>query len=61
MQPAKKVKIGELLVQEGILTQEQVAQILTVQKVGENIPLGELFVHSALINPEQLKTALAHQ
>ena len=61
MQPAKKVKIGELLVQEGILTREQVAQVLTVQKVRQNIPLGELFVHSGLLTSEQLQAALEQQ
>ena len=48
----RKLKIGEILVQEGLLTQEQVAFVLDQQKARpEAPPFGELCVELGLISP----------
>src|SRR5215831_7966765 len=61
MQLIKKVTSGERSVQESSLAKEQVAHIFTTQRVSKNIPLGELFIHSGLLTPDQLQAAFEHQ
>jgi type II secretory ATPase GspE/PulE/Tfp pilus assembly ATPase PilB-like protein len=54
MQP-HKLRLGELLVQEGLLTQEQVAQVLAAQKARQpRMPFGELCVELGLLSPAEL-------
>jgi type IV pilus assembly protein PilB len=56
-------KIGELLVQEGFVTQDQIDQALDIQRreaeTAKN-PLGKLLVQNGLISKEQLRQLLDH-
>jgi len=61
MQLVKKVTSGEHIVQEGNLMKEQAVHIFTTQKVRQNIPLGELFIHSGLLTLDQLQVAFEQQ
>ena len=53
-------KLGELLVQKGIIDQQQLRHALKRQKE-TSAPLGQIFIDSAMISPWQLKTLLARQ
>src|SRR4051794_23236860 len=56
--PARKMRIGEALVQEGYLTQEQLARALAEQKSSGRM-LGEMLVEQGVINGAQLVHLLA--
>ena len=59
MQAQNKLKIGELLIQDGLLTQEQVAFVLAQQKSrGGAVPFGELCVELGLVAPADLGKVL---
>jgi type II secretory ATPase GspE/PulE/Tfp pilus assembly ATPase PilB-like protein len=56
----KKVKIGELLIQEGVVTPEQIEQALAVQKTRHPAPpLGEVCVELGLVSPAALNKILS--
>lgn len=53
-------KIGELLVEEGLITVEQLQEVLAAQKKQPvYMPIGEICVDLKLISREQLKTVLS--
>src|SRR5690349_17145074 len=53
-------KIGELLVEEGLITVEQLQEALAAQKKQPvYMPIGEVCVDLKLISREQLKTVLS--
>ncbi len=57
-----RVKIGELLIQKGIITPEQLQNALSEQrKKGSDKRLGEILLESGYVNREQLSLALAIQ
>ena len=53
----EKIRVGEALVDQGVLTEEQLAEALDKQKSGE-LRLGELLVAEGLINPGVLVRTL---
>jgi len=56
----KKVKIGELLIQEGAVTPEQIEQALTIQKTRHPAPpLGEVCVELGFLSPATLTKILS--
>jgi type II secretory ATPase GspE/PulE/Tfp pilus assembly ATPase PilB-like protein len=56
----KKVKIGELLVQEGVVTPEQIEQALMVQKTRHPAPpLGEVCIELGFFSPATLNKILS--
>jgi len=56
----QKLKLGDVLVQAGAITAEQLDQALAKQK-GKNIPLGEALVELGFITEEKFLTSLANQ
>ncbi|KAF0121700.1 MAG: type IV pilus assembly protein PilB [bacterium] len=59
MPPPKKLRIGELFVQEGLVTPDQVEQALSVQKNQQEYrPLGEIFVDMKFITKTDLRRIL---
>ncbi len=58
-QPQKK-KIGELLIEKGMITQEQLVEALTQCKK-TNTPIGSMLVSLGFINVDQLKEVLSFQ
>lgn len=59
MQTRRKLKIGEILVQDGLLTQEQVAFVLAQQKARPDAtPFGELCVELGLVSPSDFGQTL---
>lgn len=55
------MKLGEILVQMGAATRQQVLQALTVQKERPGVKLGEILVEQGVVTPEQVTQALAEQ
>jgi type II secretory ATPase GspE/PulE/Tfp pilus assembly ATPase PilB-like protein len=56
----KKVRLGELLIQEGVVTPEQIEQALAVQKTRHPAPaLGEVCVELGFISPAVLNKILS--
>ena len=56
----RKVKIGELLIQEGVVTPEQIEQALVVQKTRHPAPpLGEICVELGFVSPATLNKILS--
>jgi len=53
-------RLGEVLIDEGLLTQEQLAEVLE-QQAREGGKLGEILVRELILSEEQLAAALAHQ
>jgi len=56
--PAKRIRIGEVLVEEGILSADQLTRALAEQKATGRI-LGEMLVEQNLVTSEQLICVLA--
>ncbi|MZH03406.1 MAG: type II secretion system protein GspE [Nitrospinae bacterium] len=56
----QKLKLGDVLVQAGAITDEQLMQSLSEQKK-KNIPLGEAMVQLGFITEEKLLNSLANQ
>jgi type IV pilus assembly protein PilB len=54
---AKKIRIGEVLVEEGIVTEETLSDVLAEQK-GTGKRLGEMLVEQGLVTNEELLTVL---
>jgi type IV pilus assembly protein PilB len=57
---AQRKRIGELLVQKGLLSQEQLAQVLRLQATSREM-LGEILVRTGLIQPSMLLEVLSEQ
>ncbi|MBT3200749.1 MAG: Flp pilus assembly complex ATPase component TadA [Phycisphaerales bacterium] len=57
---AKKIRIGEVLVEEGIVTAETMAAVLAEQK-GSGKRLGEMLVEQGLVTTEKLLDVLGHR
>ena len=55
-----KTRIGELLVKNGIITQEQLMEALEVQKK-KNMKLGEILIELGYLGPEELIWMLSEQ
>ena len=56
-------RLGEILVKEGLATDEEIRQALVIQneeKARREIPMGTLLVERGLITEEQLQTLLKH-
>jgi type IV pilus assembly protein PilB len=59
MKPAQKLRIGELLVKEGLITEEELMQALTAQKSQSAWkPIGEVLVQLRLVSRVDLKQIL---
>ena len=56
----KKIRLGDLLISKGIITQAQLERALELQK-GTGRKLGETLVEEAIVNDEVLAKALADQ
>ncbi len=56
--PGKRVRVGEALVEEGVLSEDQLAEALILQK-SKGLRLGELLVSEGMISPAGLVRALA--
>ena len=56
----QKLKLGDVLVQAGAITAEQLSQALAQQKQ-KNIPLGQALVELDFITEEKFLTSLANQ
>jgi Type II secretion system (T2SS), protein E, N-terminal domain len=57
---AAGIQIGQLLVEQGVLTERQVAHILNVQKVSHR-PFGDLAERLYAINPQAIEDAWVQQ
>ncbi len=55
----KKVRLGDLLIQTGLVTREQVESALETQSAGKKKRVGELLIEKELITEEQLLIALS--
>jgi type II secretory ATPase GspE/PulE/Tfp pilus assembly ATPase PilB-like protein len=55
----RKVRIGDLLVQAGLITNQEVEEALQAQSDGKKKRIGELLIDKGLITEEQLLMALA--
>lgn len=53
-------RIGEILVQAGLLTSEQVGVVLAAQKTGDNRPFGEVALSMGLIEDTSLRRLADH-
>ncbi len=54
------LRLGEVLINEGLITNEQLEEILEFQKQDDcNMPLGELLVEKGILSQEVVQTALA--
>jgi type II secretory ATPase GspE/PulE/Tfp pilus assembly ATPase PilB-like protein len=59
MQSDRKLRLGEVLIQEGLLTPEQVARVLTMQKTQRvAVPFGDLCVELGFLSATDLGKAL---
>ena len=56
---ATRVRIGDVLIDAGLVTREQVENALAIQTTGKKKKIGELLVHLGYITEEQLLNALA--
>ena len=60
MPPPQKIRLGDLLIQQGLLTEEQLKLSLDEQKrTGRK--LGRVFVESGYVTEEGISQALARQ
>ena len=60
MPPPQKVRLGDLLIQQGLLTDEQLKLALDRQKATGR-KLGRIFVESGYVTEEGISQALARQ
>ena len=51
-------RIGELLIENGLLTKEQFASALEAQKLTPNIPIGQIICQMGLLSAEDMSLAL---
>ena len=54
----KKLRLGELLVQQGLITQDQLRIALTEQKA-QNIPIGRLLVRLGFVTEAVIRDIMA--
>ena len=59
-EPLRGIQIGQLLVEQGVLTEEQVRHILKVQKISHR-PFGDLAERLFGINPKAVEDAWVEQ
>ncbi|MDR1578529.1 MAG: chemotaxis protein CheA [Deltaproteobacteria bacterium] len=57
----KPKKLGEILVEKGLITQNDLGGLIQAQKTVRSIRLGEILVQNGLISEEDLSEALARQ
>lgn len=57
--PSKKLRVGDLLTEVGLVTREQVEAALETQTEGKKKRVGELLIDNGLITEEQLLAALS--
>ncbi len=57
--PAARIRVGEALVEEGVLSREQLEQALSLQRV-KGLRLGELLVSEGMISPTTLVRTLSN-
>ena len=57
--PEEKKKIGEILVQKGVVTQEMLDDALLKQKKGDARKIGEILVHDNNVSPVSITGAVA--
>ncbi len=57
--PAARIRVGEALVQEGVLSREQLEQALSLQRA-KGLRLGELLVSEGMISPTTLVRTLSN-
>ncbi len=57
--PAVRIRVGEALVQEGVLSREQLEQALSLQRA-KGLRLGELLVSEGMISPTTLVRTLSN-
>ena len=55
------LRLGELLIAEGLLTREQLDRALELQKQSPNEPLGSIFVRLGFVSEKDLTVALSKQ
>lgn len=48
------MKFGELLVEDGVITQDQLNNALDLQKDNPKVPIGEIFLTQGVLTREQL-------
>ncbi len=62
MEPKKpeRRRLGAMLIEDGVITQEQLDRALDLQKTIAK-PVGELLISQGFINPTQLASALGRQ
>ena len=56
----KRMRLGELLISQNLITQEQLEQCLQLQKITQK-PLGRILVEEACITEEELQLTLGEQ
>ena len=57
--PASRIRVGDALVEEGVLSREQLEQALALQR-GKGLRLGELLVSEGMISPTTLVRTLSN-
>lgn len=55
-----KIRVGEVLLHKGLITQTQLSEVLAIQKISHQ-KLGEILVQQGLVSPSQLRQALNEQ
>ncbi len=60
MRERSKKRLGEILVEAGVLTKDQLHEVLEVQKK-EPLPIGRLLVQRGIIKEEHLTAAISQQ
>ena len=55
----KKLRLGELLVQQGLITQDQLRIALTEQTSQKNVPLGRLLVRLGFVTESVIRDIMA--
>ena len=57
----KNLRIGEILIERGVLTAEQMDQALAYQKEHREMRVGQILVHLGFVTEAQVLDALAHR
>ena len=58
---ATRQGVGEILIEAGLVTKEQVEEALETQKAGKRLKIGEILIKQGLITEEQCLAALAQK
>jgi type II secretory ATPase GspE/PulE/Tfp pilus assembly ATPase PilB-like protein len=56
---AVRMKVGDILIEAGLVTREQVEEALSMQEVGKRKKIGSLLIEKGLITEKELLTVLA--